>query len=92
MIPNIRDKESYLNNIVEYLKKNSAKGYSLESLKWALISQGYSRGEVDKAVKIAEKELAKPAPKVEEKPVIKVERISIEEKKSFFSKLFNWKS
>lgn len=92
-MPNTRDKESYLNNIVEYLKKNSAKGYSFESLKWALISQGYTRGEVDKAIKLAELDLAKSTPKpVEEKPVIKVERVPVEEKKGFFSKLFNWRS
>ena len=67
-------KESYIQQLVSYIEKNLAKGYTLESLKWALIDQGYSRSEVNRAIKLANEELAKKAPKLEEKPVIKVER------------------
>ena len=36
--------------LIEYLEKNMKKGYKLEDLKWALISQGHSRTAVQKAV------------------------------------------
>lgn len=83
--------ESYIRQLVKYIKKNLAKGYTIESLKWALINQGYSRTEVNKAIKITNEELAKKAPKLKEKPVIKVERFPLQEeqqekakKKSFW--------
>jgi len=66
--------ESYIQQLVNYLKRNLSKGYTLESLKWALISQGYSRSEVNRAIKLTNEELAREAPKLKEKPVIKVER------------------
>lgn len=78
--------------VVEYIKKNLAKGYTLESLKWALISQGYSRSLIAKAEIIANKELAEAAPKLETKPTIKYEIIDehnrpITIKKPFWKKL-----
>ncbi len=66
--------ESYIRKLVNYIKKNLSKGYTLESLKWALEMQGYSRSAINRAVKIANEELAKKAPILKEKPVIKVER------------------
>ena len=36
--------------IVEYVKKNISKGYDSETLKWALISQGYSRSIIEKSI------------------------------------------
>jgi len=90
--------ESYIRQLVNYLKKNLSKGYTLESLKWALISQGYSRSEVNRAIKITNKELAKSAPKLKEKPVIKVEREPIlqeleKKEEGFFDKLkIFWKN
>ena len=66
--------ESYMQQLVNYIKKNLSKGYTLESLKWALVNQGYSRSEVQQAIKLVNEELAKEAPKLREKPVIKVER------------------
>jgi len=65
--------ESYIRNLVSYIKKNLAKGYPTDSLKWALISQGYSRIEIDKAIRITNEELAKTLPILKEKPVIKIE-------------------
>lgn len=50
--------EGYKKNIVEHLKKAIKKGYRANSLKWALINQGYSEVIVDKAMKQVEKELA----------------------------------
>ena len=44
-------KEGYLKEIVDYIKKNLKKGYTKDSLKWALVKQGYPRLEVERAFK-----------------------------------------
>jgi|SRR3989344_5011811 len=91
------DKKDYLDQIVDYIKKNISKGYSQDSLKWALINQGYSRSEITKAMDLFNKELAKEIPKMKESPVIKYEVVddkdniissNINQKKSFLKKLF----
>ena len=78
--------------IVDYLKKNLSKGYTLDSLKWALVNQGYSRTEIYKAIEVANQELAREAPILKEKPSIKYEVVDNEdkpmEKKSFWKRLF----
>ena len=61
--------------IVDYLKRNLLKGYTEESLKWALIGQGYSRVIVEESIEETHQELAKEAPILKEKPVIKYEII-----------------
>jgi len=71
---------SYKRNVVEYIKKNLAKGYTLDSLRFALVNQGYSRAIVDTAIKQANIELAKKAPILKEKPVIKHEIIDENDK------------
>jgi hypothetical protein len=88
----MRREESYLLQLVDYIKKNLGKGYTPESLKWALINQGHSKVEVGKAIALANQELAKQAPVLKEKPLIKVETIPpIEEEKSgFFKKVKSW--
>ena len=86
--------ETYISSTVNYIKKNLEKGYNKDSLKWALISQGTSRSEVDKAFIQAEKEIANETamrvqklnsaslpPKIE--PII-----DDKPKKGFFAKLF----
>ena len=45
--------ESYIQQLVKYIKKNIEKGYTTDSLRWALINQGYTRVEVQKAIDIA---------------------------------------
>jgi len=65
----------YKRKIINYFKKNLAKGYTPDSLKWALIDQGYSRAIVEIALEQANKELAEKAPILKEKPVIKYEII-----------------
>lgn len=67
----IRDSD-YIQQLANYVKKNISKGYTQDSLKWALINQGHSRTEVEKAIKIANEQLAMQAPKMVEKPIIKV--------------------
>jgi uncharacterized protein Smg (DUF494 family) len=59
-------------NLIEYFKKNTEKGYSLDSLKWALIEQGYSRIEVSRAIEEFKKTLKAKEDK-KEKPKIKYE-------------------
>lgn len=84
------EKEGYIANIVRYIEKNIAKGYTPESLKWALLSQGYTKSEFEKAMRIVTENQAKALPPVKEKPVIKYEVVPSvkEEKKSFWKKLF----
>tara|TARA_Y100000296_G_scaffold80110_1_gene105014 strand:- start:43 stop:339 length:297 start_codon:yes stop_codon:yes gene_type:complete len=68
--------ESYRRQLVEYLKKNLIKGYTEESLKWALIQQKYSRNDIEKAIGQARKEIEEASEKVsevKEKPKIKYE-------------------
>ena len=82
--------DSHIQQIVNYMKRNLSKGYTIESLKWSLISQGYSRSEVDRAISLTHEELAKEVPKLEEKPIIRVEREPILqeiEKTSFKQKI-----
>jgi len=76
--------------LVEYVKKNLKKGYTLDSLKWALIKQGYSRSLVEEALSIANKELSDEAPVIRDKPEIKHEVVEEfhEPKKSFWKRLF----
>jgi SOS response regulatory protein OraA/RecX len=85
----------YKKNLVDYFKKNLNKGYTPDSLKFALISQGYSRSIVERALEQAHKELAEKAPILKEKPRIKYEIIDendkpIELKRPFLKKVFGF--
>ena len=82
-----------MRQMVDYLKNNVSKGYTMDSLKWALIKQGYSRSLVEKAIDAANKEIAETAPKLKEKPTIRYEIIDehdnpIKVKKSWWGRLF----
>lgn len=84
----------YRKNLVGYFKKNLTKGYTPDSLKFALIGQGYSRSIVERALEQAHKELAEKAPILKEKPKIKYEIIDendnpIEIKKPFWKRIFS---
>jgi hypothetical protein len=79
--------------LVNYFKKNTKKGYKLESLKWALINQGYSRSVVEKALAEAEKEKNQEIEKQKEKdkPKIKYELYGIDENPFFVtSNILPW--
>jgi SOS response regulatory protein OraA/RecX len=56
--------------LADYIKKNLSKGYTPDSLRYALMNQGYSRTSVEKAMEIANKQLAQSAPKIQEKPIV----------------------
>jgi len=84
---------NYRKKIIDYLKKNLKKGYTLESLRWALIGQGYSKTSVERAIEEFNKELARKAPILKEEPVIKYEIVDendrpIKIKKSFWKRIF----
>ena len=85
--------EEYKVRLVEYLKRNLKKGYTEESLKWALVNQGYSRTMIDSAIERTHKELAEEAPVLKEKPEIKYEVLDendkpVELKKPWWRRLF----
>lgn len=65
--------ESHKKKLVEYFKKNIEKKYNADTLKFALIKQGYSRVTVNLALDQAKKELAEKNSFLKEKPVIKYE-------------------
>ncbi len=76
--------------LTSYIKNNLKKGYTKESLKWALLNQGYSKIEVAKAFQKANTELAAQAPILKTKPEIEYKVIPQEEepKKSFWRRWF----
>ncbi len=85
--------ENFKRKLINYFKKNLSKGYTPDSLRFALMSQGYSRTAVDSALEIANKELAEKAPVLKEKPIIKYEIIDehnrpIKIKKPWWKRLF----
>ncbi len=85
--------EDYKRKLIDYFKKNLKKGYTPDSLKWALIGQGYSRTLVELSLERANKELSEKAPVLKEKPIIKYEIIGennkpIKIKRPWWRKLF----
>ena len=87
------EKPGYLQKVIDYFKNNLKKGYTMDSLKWALLRQGYSRALVDRAAEEVTKELAKEAPVLKEKPTIIHQIIDendrpIKIKRNFFERLF----
>lgn len=78
----------YIQQLANHIRKNISKGYTIESLKWSLTNQGYGRSEIERAAKIANEQLALQAPKMVEKPLIKVEtEPPAEIKKGFWQKI-----
>jgi hypothetical protein len=72
-----------------YFKNNLKKGYTMESLKWALVTQGYSRTFIEEAMREATKQLASEAPVLKEKPLATSEIIEevVPEKRSWWRRL-----
>ena len=86
--------KDYLQQLADYIKRNLSKGYTLDSLKFSLQTQGYSRVSVDNAIKLANEQLASLAPPMKEKPQITYKLITpdstyaYERKKGFLRKIF----
>ena len=80
--------------LVDYIKRNLKKGYTVDALRYALLNQDYSKILVDGAINQANKELAQSAPVLKEKPKITHHVIDehdqpvVIEKKSWWEKLF----
>ncbi len=86
--------ENYIQQLANYIKKNLAKGYTLDSLRIALENQDYSRISIERAIKLANEQLASSAPIMKEKPRITYKIIpeleeSAKTKKSFWKKLLD---
>lgn len=72
-----------------YIKKNLKKGYTKESLRWALVNQGCSKLEVEKALQRSDKELSAEAPLLKTKSEIEYKVLPVqEEKEGFWKKWF----
>ena len=88
----MRKDKNYLQNLADYIKKNLKKGYTKESLRWALVNQGHSRIEVEKALRLVDAELASEAPVLKIKPEITYENLEqqplVEERKSLWQRIF----
>ncbi|MBT3404802.1 hypothetical protein HN832_02275 [archaeon] len=76
--------------IVEYLKRNLKKGYTLDSLRWALINQDYSKVLIENAIDKVHQELAEKAPILKEKPKITYQIMDEEDNPVNFKKPW-WK-
>lgn len=83
---------TYKRRIIDYLKKNAKKGYPLQTLRFALISQGYLRPMIDESIEQAVKEMAREAPVLKDKPQIEhevvVDETPVPVKKSWWRRLF----
>ena len=62
--------KDHIQQLSDYIKRNLAKGYTLDALRFSLINQGYSRISVEKAIELANQQLAYSAPEMKEKPKI----------------------
>lgn len=93
-----------IEDLVRHIKKNLAKEYKEDAIKWALINQGYSRTTVDRAMSQAIKEIEsehgvqEEKRKISERPKITYQLYDennnlikskiLKTKKSFLKKLF----
>ena len=84
------EREGQRKSIIEYLRRNIKKGYTIESLRWALIGQGYSRAFVEASIDELNKELARKAPILKEGPIIKYEIVDENNEPIVFKKPW-WK-
>jgi len=67
--------------LADHIKKNLSKGYTIDAIKYSLLGQNYSRTTVEKAIEIAQQQLAASVPKMIEKPKITYEVIDSDEMK-----------
>ena len=72
---NMANSESQNQQLADYIKKNLSKGYTPDALRYSLVKQGYSRTSVEKAMEIANRQLAAQAPKMIQKPTVRFETI-----------------
>jgi|TARA_B100002003_G_C14114015_1_gene535836 hypothetical protein len=90
------DNKTPSQQLADYILKNLKKGYTLDSLRFSLVSQGYSKISVENAIELANKKLAEHIQPIKEKPTITYkiikdddEPILVEPKKeSFWERVF----
>ena len=87
-----RNTDNKVDRLMDYLRRNLDKGYKKESLKWALVKQGQSRIEIDKAFKKLEEEEMKKASMTKAAMIkeasTQIEPIMEPERRGFWKKLF----
>jgi len=71
--------KTFFDDVVFYIKNNLKKGYTKDSLRVALLNQGYSRYEIERAIKKVDSDLASEAPILKTKPKITYEIFPMEE-------------
>ena len=90
-------RKTAIEQLTEYIKNNLVKGYNQDTLRFSLISQGYSKISVERALENANKQIAETVPEMKEKPQIiyrqvidRTQSMEISEKpkKSFLKKVF----
>ena len=74
---------SYINQLAEYIRKNSKKGYTIDSLRQSLLNQGYTRFSIEQAIQLANKKLSSEAPPMKEKPQILYKIIDNDQSREF---------
>ena len=79
----------YMKQVIAYIERNAARGYSMDQIRFTLMQHGYSRAAIERGMRIYNQN--KPAVveqvKVEEPVVQPVAEAVVEEKKGFFSKV-----
>jgi hypothetical protein len=78
----------YMKHLLTYIEKNLSKGYNVDQLKIVLLSQGYSRAAVEKAMRLVVSRLPKPILVAPPKEHPKIEIPQEEKKPGFFARLF----
>jgi len=89
--------DTHLGQLARHVKKNLSKGYKIDALRVALLNQGYSKIEINKAIDIANKEIEEQKiVKNKERPKIVYQLFDQDEnpiqtftnKKSFWKRIF----
>ena len=62
--------KTHTQQLADYIKKNLKKGYTIDSLRFSLINQGYTKISVENAIELANKQLATEIPLIKERPEI----------------------
>ncbi len=92
MAREVRDIDN-VKGMIDYIQRNLKKGYKIDQLRWALVNQGHSRTEIDRAMKyvtdMIEAQKAKKAEEDKAKPEVVVEPV-VEEKKGAWGRFKDW--
>ena len=82
----------YMKQVISYIERNMARGYNIDQMRFTLMQHGYSRAAIDRGIRIYEQNHPVKAemPKIEEPAAAPAVEPVVEEKKSFFSKMFGF--